>query len=418
MEAMKAEAAVKDCTYQSWTLREPEADRGGYQETAKTEERAMDPASGISTMQPVEYETKEEHPSPNTASNIPAPRSMTKSLKCDYVELWRATAVPWFESADLSMDNLDENEFFERICMIMGELANEWTVTKAEMGNNARNCVWTPLAMWQSQLKPPNLLKTFIKAVDSCITPFDVRDRVEEQMKTVQASTLVEFDRGQRKKPRAKKAVTPSRPRWTVDVTNLLVLEKRRGADREQLAKRAKYGPGQDDSGALCFVCQQPGHRAHKCPNKKEDSERVDHLRKGKNAVQRFKYKQRKAELKSKRVVKTTVTEEDGKQRWIRHNVVFERKNRQAAQRHSHVTPILRLDVTTPNRDLHLTNIGNLAQALLTTAANLTMEVDHLTRQPPTGDDRRDRRTGNSNARKWRRNWPACERRMHINAHS
>ncbi|KAF0702592.1 hypothetical protein AaE_015833 [Aphanomyces astaci] len=49
---------------------------------------------------------------------------------------------------------------------------------------------------WKSQLKPPNVLKTFIKAVDSCITPFDVRDRVEEQMKTVQASTLVEFDRG------------------------------------------------------------------------------------------------------------------------------------------------------------------------------------------------------------------------------
>ncbi|ETV66698.1 hypothetical protein H257_16908 [Aphanomyces astaci] len=42
--------------------------------------------------------------------------------------------------------------------------------------------------------------------------------------------------------------------------------------------------------------------------------------------------------------------------------------------------------MTIPNRDLHLTNIGNLAQALLTTAANLNMEVDHLTRQPPTGD--------------------------------
>ncbi|RHY53818.1 hypothetical protein DYB30_009838 [Aphanomyces astaci] len=42
--------------------------------------------------------------------------------------------------------------------------------------------------------------------------------------------------------------------------------------------------------------------------------------------------------------------------------------------------------MTTPNRDLHLTNIVNLAQALLTTAANLNMEVDHLIRQPPTSD--------------------------------
>ncbi|RHX97133.1 hypothetical protein DYB25_013935 [Aphanomyces astaci] len=62
------------------------------------------------------------------------------------------------------------------------------------------------------------------------------------------------------------------------------------------------------------------------------------------------------------------------------------RENRQAAQRHSHATPILRREMTTPNRDLHLTNIVNLAQALLTTAANLNMEVDHLARQPPTGD--------------------------------
>ncbi|RQM14434.1 hypothetical protein B5M09_012678 [Aphanomyces astaci] len=93
---------------------------------------------------------------------------------------------------------------------------------------------------WKSQHKAPNMLKTFIEVVASCITPFDPR-------------------------------------------------------------KRAKYGPGQDNRGALYFVCQQPGHRACECPNKKEDSARADHLRKGKNAVKRFKYKQRKAELKAKR---------------------------------------------------------------------------------------------------------------------
>ncbi|RHY01759.1 hypothetical protein DYB25_011357 [Aphanomyces astaci] len=59
-------------------------------------------------------------------------------------------------------------------------------------------------------------------------------------------------------------------------------------------------------------------------------------------------------------------------------------------QRNSDATPILRRDMTTPNRDLHLTNIGNPAQALLTSAANLNMEIDHLTRQTPAGDGQED----------------------------
>ncbi|RLO12792.1 hypothetical protein DYB28_011255 [Aphanomyces astaci] len=141
---------------------------------------------------------------------------------------WRATAVPWLESADSSMveaaclylwdiniDDLDESEFRERICKIIGEPANKWTVTKAEMEEQCKKLRVDPFGDvasrvvsfmervnniidttgWKSQLKTPNMLKTFIKVVASWITPFDVRDRVEEQMKTVQASTLVAFSK-------------------------------------------------------------------------------------------------------------------------------------------------------------------------------------------------------------------------------
>ncbi|ETV87491.1 hypothetical protein H257_01041 [Aphanomyces astaci] len=141
---------------------------------------------------------------------------------------WRATAAPWLESADRSMveaaclylwdiniDDLDKSKFRERIFKVIGEPANKWTVTKAEMekqwkklrvdpfGDVASRVVSFMERMnniidttgCKSQLEAPNMLKSFIKVVVSCITPFDVRDRVEEQMKTVQASTLVEFSK-------------------------------------------------------------------------------------------------------------------------------------------------------------------------------------------------------------------------------
>ncbi|KAF0710755.1 hypothetical protein DYB26_010383 [Aphanomyces astaci] len=116
---------------------------------------------------------------------------------------------------DINIDDLDKSEFRESICKVIGEPANKWTVTKVEMEEQWKKLRVDPFGDvasrvvsfmervnniidttgCKSQLKAPNMLKAFIKVVVSCITPFDVRDRVEEQMKTVQASTLVEFSK-------------------------------------------------------------------------------------------------------------------------------------------------------------------------------------------------------------------------------
>ncbi|RHY83396.1 hypothetical protein DYB26_002976 [Aphanomyces astaci] len=85
---------------------------------------------------------------------------------------------------DISIDGLDESEFRERICKIIGEPANKWTVTKAEIKEQCKKLRVDPFGDvasrvvsfmervnniidtrgWKSQLKAPNMLKTFIKA--------------------------------------------------------------------------------------------------------------------------------------------------------------------------------------------------------------------------------------------------------------
>ncbi|RHY22162.1 hypothetical protein DYB32_009590 [Aphanomyces invadans] len=153
---------------------------------------------------------------------------------------WRSLAVTWIESADRSLLEascsylwhidryaLDENEFQARIRKIIGEPANKWTLTKSNKWTLTKSNKWTltkldmleyckglrvdPLGdtasrtvgfmvkihnvidCQESQLKSPTMMKTFVKAMASCINPPRVRKMVEEQMKTVETNTFVQF---------------------------------------------------------------------------------------------------------------------------------------------------------------------------------------------------------------------------------
>ncbi|ETV69638.1 hypothetical protein H257_14661 [Aphanomyces astaci] len=172
---------------------------------------------------------------------------------------------------------------------------------------------------WKSQHKAPNMLKTFIKVVASCITPFDVRDRVKEKMKTVQASTLRGRDwdeKGQRtgkneqyqreayyqngNVPRPKGGYTKP-ARWNVDMTDLLVL-----MERQEGRRRTSMGP-QRQRGVRLKIVNSPESEPSMAPAKttvERYTSSANNRDTGKNAVKRFKYKQRKAELKAKRAVK------------------------------------------------------------------------------------------------------------------
>ncbi|RLO13962.1 hypothetical protein DYB28_003386 [Aphanomyces astaci] len=86
---------------------------------------------------------------------------------------------------------------------------------------------------------------------------------------------------------------------------------------------RPLFAPGRDDRGMLYFVCQQPGQMARECPNKKDGDSADTSWKKGKNAVKRFKARERKANMQAKRMKKPPPTmDDDG--RWVRLNNVLQ----------------------------------------------------------------------------------------------
>ncbi|RLO13405.1 hypothetical protein DYB28_009063, partial [Aphanomyces astaci] len=139
---------------------------------------------------------------------------------------WRRSAVGWIPSTDRSLlkatctyvwrvpvEQLSEDDYRDRIMEIVGQPATKWTPTKSDMQNYCRTLSVDPHGDVTSrlvsfmervddvidenglrqQLKDSTMLRTFVKVVAARVTPSYLRDRVEEQMKTVPANDLVAF---------------------------------------------------------------------------------------------------------------------------------------------------------------------------------------------------------------------------------
>ncbi|RQM19122.1 hypothetical protein B5M09_014057 [Aphanomyces astaci] len=109
--------------------------------------------------------------------------------------------------------------------------------------------------------------------------------------------------------PHDRKAVIQSRPRWNVDVTDLLVLrERREGRRRTSMVPR-----------------RQPGSHSMTVNNlPSELSMAPAKMTVERNALSANNRDTVRAELKAKRAVKAKIAEDDREQRWIRLNGVFE----------------------------------------------------------------------------------------------
>ncbi|RQM30640.1 hypothetical protein B5M09_013468, partial [Aphanomyces astaci] len=113
----------------------------------------------------------------------------------------------------MPVEQLSEDDYRDRIMEIVGQPATKWTPTKSDMQNYCRTLSVDPHGDVTSrlvsfmervddvidenglrqQLKDSTMLRTFVKVVAARVTPSYLRDRVEEQMKTVPANDLVAF---------------------------------------------------------------------------------------------------------------------------------------------------------------------------------------------------------------------------------
>ncbi|RHZ29082.1 hypothetical protein DYB31_010472 [Aphanomyces astaci] len=310
------------------------------------------------------------------------------------------------------VEQLSADDYGDRIMEIVGQPATKWTPTKSDMQTYCRALSVDPHGDVTSrlvsfmervddvidgngnglrqQLKDWTILRTFVKVVAARVTPSYLRDRVEEQIKTVSANDLVAFAdilreqlnrthdadmvkqqrnnysskrdreeddqerritkhankanqavRDQREflgnyprppggyiKPERSAAVwSPSTQKRTGDPSatkygpqaNSRPRHDDRPAQAVRDEARPRFAPGRDDRGILCFVCQQSGHMARECPNKKDGDSGDTSWKKGKNAknaVKRFKARERKANMQAKRIKKPIppTMEDDG--RW------------------------------------------------------------------------------------------------------
>ncbi|RQM19610.1 hypothetical protein B5M09_011399 [Aphanomyces astaci] len=334
-------------------------------EEVPTSELAMDPVSGTSAMLTVVDETKEEHPSPNKANPERRQNREAKpeNKKADYVAQAKAehahSRTSAFDSHERQPDRpslvLKDIEYPPITAIDRNSLVawmhkrDRRVVSFVERVNNIIDTTG-----WKPYLKPPDMLKTFIKVVASCITSFNIRDRVGEQMKTVQARTLVEFSKilaeqfertyqaelvmksrgGDRKRGRnwdenGRRTGKPivqrkneqhqreayyqngNAPRLKDGYTKLAPVD--RGCDGLPRAHGAIGVPSTNKYGTPTAVRPPLEDRDQSAPARMT-AERYD----------LYSNNQDPAELKAKRVVKAKAAEEDGEQQWIRLNGVFE----------------------------------------------------------------------------------------------
>ncbi|RHZ22881.1 hypothetical protein DYB26_009271, partial [Aphanomyces astaci] len=131
---------------------------------------------------------------------------------------WRRSAMGWIPSTDRSLLKaictyvwqVPVEQLSDRIMEIVGQPATKWTPTKSDMQTYCRALSVDPHGDvtsrlvsfmervddaidengFRQQFKDSTMLRTFVKVR---VTPSYLRDRVEEQMKTVPANDLVAF---------------------------------------------------------------------------------------------------------------------------------------------------------------------------------------------------------------------------------